>query len=149
MAWALFNVAHGGVGAVLMTHNNPPATPVAPSNRGWVAAVNPYATGRAMAPFIQSEIAFRGDTRAPAAIDAAGGLWAHQAAAVGTGGTAVQRNPHTHQAGPGNSIYVSCSRDLGVAKGFAFGGYVYVFPGCSSRTNRSSLRAGAGIPTSR
>src|ERR1700731_542233 len=80
-----------------------------------------------MAPFIGSEIVFRGDMRSPEEIESAGGLWAHKAWAVGTGGTRTQRNPDTHQAGPGNTIYVSCSRDLSVAKGFAFGGYVYVF----------------------
>ena len=127
MAWVALRVAHGGVAATMMTNNNPAPTRVSAANRGWVAAVNPYSTGRAMAPYIQSEIAFRGDTRSPATIAAAGGLWAHQAQAVGTGGTAQQRDPHTHQAGPGNTIYVSCSRDLGVAKGFAAGSYVYVF----------------------
>lgn len=110
-----------GVPGTLMTANNPAPTPVPASNRGWVKAVNPYATGRAMAPFIGSEIVFRGDTRTPTQITAAGGLWAHQPNAVGAG-----HDPDVHQAGPGATIYVSCTRDLGVAKGFAFGGYVYV-----------------------
>lgn len=127
MAWVPFAAAPGGgVAATLMTHNNPAPATVPAANRSWVPAVNPYSTGRAMAPFIGSELAFRGDTRPPATIDLAGGLWAYQAQAVGTGGVAAQRNPHTHQAGPGNTIYVSFSRDLGVAKGFAFGGYVYL-----------------------
>ena len=111
----------GGVGASYFTGNNPAPTPVPASNRGWVKAVNPFATGRAMAPFIGSEVVFRGDTRTPAQITAAGGLWAHQPNAVGQG-----HNPDQHQAGPGATIYVSCTRDLGVAKGFAGGGYVYV-----------------------
>jgi hypothetical protein len=127
MAWINFmGPVQGGVFPTMMTNANPAPTPVAPSNRSWVPAVNPHSTGRAMAPYIQSEIVFRGDTRTPAVIEAAGGFWAHQAQAVGTGGTAQQRDPHQHQAGPGNSIYVSCSRDLAVAKGFAFGFYVYV-----------------------
>jgi hypothetical protein len=121
--------AVGNAHGVLMNMNPPPAqTPVPASGRRWVAAVNPYSTGRAMAQYISSEIALRGDTRTPAQIDTAGGLWAWQAQAVGTGGAAVQRNPHTHQANAGNTIYVSCTRDITIAKGFAHaGGYVYVF----------------------
>ena len=107
-----------------------PTTGSSPSSESiWVPAVNPYSTGQAMAPFIGSEMAFRGDHRTPAQIDAAGGLWAHQAQAVGAGGTAAQRDPDVHQAGPGNTTYVSCTRDLAIAKQFAgAAGYVYLAP---------------------
>lgn len=127
MAWVYYVSAVGGVSGSMMTSNDPAPVTVEPSNRNWVPAVNPYATGRAMAPHVGSEIVFRGDTRGPDEIEAAGGLWAHKAWAIGTGGSRTQRNPHTHQASPGNTIYVSCSRDLRVAKGFAYGHYVYVF----------------------
>lgn len=128
MAWTQYNVAMGGVPGGFMTNNNPAPIQVPGNNRRWVPAVNPYSTGREMAQYIRSEIAFRGDTRPPLTIEGAGGLWAHQAQAVGVGGQANQRDPNAHQAGPGNTIYVSCSRELSVAKGFAMGfGYVYVF----------------------
>jgi hypothetical protein len=127
MAWTEVRVVHGGVSATVITSRDPAATPVPASNRGWVAAVNPYSTGKKMAPYIHSEIAFRGDTRDPATIENAGGLWAYQAQAVGTGGTTQQRSPDRHQIGHKDTMYVSTSRDLGVAKGFAAGRYVYVF----------------------
>lgn len=158
MAWFPYVQAVTPTAGNLMTHNNPPPTRVAPSNREWVHAVNPYslgthvnavqsaagAAGIPMAQFINSEIAFRGDSRAPATIDAAGGFFAYQANATGVGGQDVQRNPETHQAGPGNTIYISFARDISVAKGFAGTNYVYLAR-IDAGVDYNAFRGGNGL----
>ncbi|MDT1060580.1 hypothetical protein RM190_01850 [Paracoccus sp. CPCC 101403] len=94
-----------------------------------------------------SEIVLRGDTRTPQAIEAAGGLYSQrvgqalptQAVGPGTpmsahrGPTVMEEyvhNPHdpdAHQAFAHATRFVSCTRDIGIAKGFATPhGHVYL-----------------------
>lgn len=153
MSWTPWAEGHGSATGSVVTANDPPAHRVPPSSGSWVAGLSPGSARGVMAtrgqahghggpqpgglgpvrpeplrlsPFIGAELAFRGDTRGPLVIEQAGGLWAHNRQAIGPGGQHAQRSPDVHQGGPGNTVFVSCTRELSVAKGFAGGRYVYL-----------------------
>jgi hypothetical protein len=153
MSWMPWAEGNGSSVGSVTTLDNPAARRLAPSSGSWVAGLSPGSArgpqalrgqphghggpqvgglGRVrpqplrLSPVIGAELLFRGDTRGPAVIELAGGLWAHNHQAIGQGGQHANRSPVAHQGGPGNTVFVSCTRDLKVAKGFAGGQYVYL-----------------------
>ncbi|MBX6363522.1 MAG: hypothetical protein IRZ00_06610 [Gemmatimonadetes bacterium] len=128
MPWAVYPVpAVGHTPGSLFTQNNPAPLATPANTRSWKPAV-PTALAPPIGAALTSELALRGDHRTPNQVDQAGGLWSHLFRNPDAGDHgALRYDPDRHQAGPGQAQYVSFTRDIAVAKGFAGPtGYVYL-----------------------
>jgi hypothetical protein len=157
MPWQNLQQAFGNTPAAFMTQLTPPPVHTAPNSRSWQPALpaprvqviapaitseialrgdhrNPQAVDQANGLWYHQ---FLNPPLPPAGaqVNYPPGTWlgTHRGPAAGgpTGGVfeypAARYNPNTHQAGPGQAPYVSCTRHVGVAKGFAGPtGFVYL-----------------------
>jgi hypothetical protein len=98
---------------------------------GWVHGLMPPARQRLTggnAQAIVRELAFRGDTRSPDTIMAAGGMFPRGGTQWGTVPHQSDLNPSRHVGwdSPRTTVFVSCSRSYRIAKGFSGSAYVYL-----------------------
>ncbi len=99
---------------------------------GWVHGLMPpdrqrLTGGNAQA--IVRELAFRGDTRSPDTIMAAGGMFPRGGTQWGTvqdSNRDLDPGGHVGWGSPGTTVFVSCSRSYRIAKGFSGSTYVYL-----------------------
>ena len=115
----------------VITNETPPAAAV-PAG-GWVHGLTPPDRARLTggnAQAIVRELAFRGDTRSPDDIMAAGGMFPRGGTQWGTLAHANALDPGRHVGwggdAPQTTVFVSCSRSYRIAKGFSGGNYVYL-----------------------